>query len=137
VRTDAKASPTGYPFKVVHVDGVAHQDDSRQRNCDLGYLRTAYRTETGRVGYRCAAEPVEDYVKKGGDIADTVGRRCLCNGLEANIGQAQVRDEGVEPPLLTSGDDLVALGSFARGRGSYSAADVLEYLLGGVEVPVS
>ena len=29
------------------------------------------------------------YVAKGGDIADTVGRRCLCNGLTANIGQPQ------------------------------------------------
>ncbi len=130
VRTDPRASPTGYPFKVVQVEGMASQDDNRVRNCDLGYLRTAYRTEEGRVGYRCAAEPVADYVKKGGDIADTVGRSCLCNGLEANIGQAQVRDEGIEPPLLTSGDDLVALNGFAHGRARYSAADVVEYLVG-------
>jgi NAD(P)H-dependent flavin oxidoreductase YrpB (nitropropane dioxygenase family) len=27
------------------------------------------------TGYRCAAEPVEDYVRKGGNEADTVGRR--------------------------------------------------------------
>ena len=130
VRTDPRASPTGYPFKVVQVEGLASQDEHRVRNCDLGYLRTAYRTETGRIGYRCAAEPVADYVKKGGDIADTVGRACLCNGLEANIGQAQVRGEGVEPPLLTSGDDLVALNGFANGRARYSAADVVEYLVG-------
>ncbi|MEO5816688.1 MAG: nitronate monooxygenase [Gemmatimonadaceae bacterium] len=128
VRTDPRASPTGYPFKVVHADGLQNQDESRERNCDLGYLRTAYRTPGGKIGYRCAAEPVEQYVGKGGDIADTVGRRCLCNGLTANIGQAQRRGDDVELPLLTSGDDLVSLESFARGRSSYSAAEVVEYL---------
>jgi nitronate monooxygenase len=130
VRTDPRASPTGYPFKVVQVDGVDSQDDRRERNCDLGYLRTAYRTGTGRIGYRCAAEPVEQFVAKGGNIAETVGRRCLCNGLTANIGQAQAREAGVEQPLLTSGDNLVSLTGFARGRSRYSAADVIEYLSG-------
>jgi nitronate monooxygenase len=128
VRTDSRASPTGYPFKVVHVNGLEHQDESRERNCDLGYLRTAYRMENGRLGYRCPAEPVEDYVKKGGEAADTIGRRCLCNGLTANIGQPQRRAWGEEPPLITSGDDLVSLTSFARGRAHYSAADVIDYL---------
>jgi len=130
VRTDPRASPTGYPFKVVQVDGVASQDDRRERNCDLGYLRTAYRTTTGRIGYRCAAEPIDQFVAKDGDFAETLGRRCLCNGLTANIGQAQMRDAGSEPPLLTSGDDLVSLTGFARGRSRYSAADVIEYLIG-------
>ena len=129
VRTDSRASPTGYPFKVVQVSGLMHQDENRERHCDLGYLRTAYRTEGGRIGYRCAAEPVADYVKKGGDIADTIGRRCLCNGLTANIGQAQQRDWGEEPALITSGDDLVSVTGFARGRAHYSAAEVLDYLL--------
>ena len=128
VRTDPRASPTGYPFKVVHVEGVENQDDRRVRNCDLGYLRTAYRTPAGKVGYRCAAEPVEQYVAKGGNITDTFGRRCLCNGLTANIGQPQRRDEGDELPLLTSGDDLVSLNVFTRGRARYSAADVIDYL---------
>ena len=132
VHTDPRASPTGYPFKVVHVDHLESQDDTRERNCDLGYLRTAYRRPEGSIGYRCAAEPVEQYVAKGGDVADTVGRRCLCNGLTANIGQAQVRDDGVERPLLTSGDDLVALGAFAKGRLRYSAEDVIDYLCGTV-----
>ncbi len=134
VRTDPRASPTGYPFKVVYLEGLAHQDDTRERECDLGYLRTAYRTPTGTLGYRCAAEPVEQYVAKGGDVADTIGRRCLCNGLTANIGQAQTRKEGVELPLLTSGDDLVSLGGFTRGRTHYSAHDVVNYLCGDVSV---
>jgi nitronate monooxygenase len=128
VRTDPRASPTGYPFKVVYVDGMENQDDTRVRTCDLGYLRVAYRTPEGKLGYRCAAEPVDQYVAKGGDIADTVGRRCLCNGLTANIGQAQHRTEGDELPRLTSGDDLVSLDTFARGRSCYSAADVIDYL---------
>ena len=128
VRTDPRASPTGYPFKVVYVEGLEHQDDQRVRNCDLGYLRVAYRTPSGKLGYRCAAEPVDQYVAKGGDVADTVGRRCLCNGLTANIGQPQHRDDGAERPLLTSGDDLVSLDTFARGRARYSAADVIAHL---------
>lgn len=128
VRTDPRASPTGYPFKVVVVDGLDQQDDRRARNCDLGYLRTAYRMPEGRVGYRCAAEPVDQYVAKGGNVEDTVGRRCLCNALTANIGQAQCRDAGHELPLLTSGDELVSLGTFACGRLRFSAADVVDYL---------
>jgi NAD(P)H-dependent flavin oxidoreductase YrpB (nitropropane dioxygenase family) len=130
LRTDPRASPTGYPFKVVHVDGVPRQDDRRVRKCDLGYLRAAYRTPGGALGYRCAAEPVDQYLAKGGDIAETVGRRCLCNGLTANIGQAQERADGDELPLLTSGDDLISVQCFARGRQGYSAAEVVHYLLG-------
>jgi nitronate monooxygenase len=130
LRTDPRASPTGYPFKVVQVNGTQHQDDRRVRRCDLGYLRTPYRAESGALGYRCAAEPVDQYVAKGGDIADTVGRRCLCNGLTANIGQAQQRADGTELPLLTSGDDLISVQCFARGRQHYSAAEVAGYLLG-------
>ncbi|MEO8623368.1 MAG: nitronate monooxygenase [bacterium] len=134
VRTDPRASPTGYPFKVVYVDGLENQDERRERNCDLGYLRTAYQTPQGKLGYRCAAEPVDQYVAKGGDIADTIGRRCLCNGLTANIGLAQHRNGSDELPLLTSGDDLVSLSTFARGRLRYSAEEVIEHLLDGTEV---
>jgi hypothetical protein len=99
--------------------------------CDLGYLRAAYVRPDGKLGYRCAAEPVKAYVEKGGAEADTAGRRCLCNALMANVGHAQVRAEGrVEQPLLTSGDDLVGIGAFLEGRTSYSADDVLDYLEG-------
>ena len=130
VRTDPRASPTGYPFKVVEVAGSPRQDDSRERVCDLGYLRRPYRMPSGKLGYRCAAEPVEAYVKKGGDVGDTVGRRCLCNGLTANIGQAQRRATGDELPLVTSGDDLIAVGALAaRTGGRYSATDVIAHLL--------
>jgi NAD(P)H-dependent flavin oxidoreductase YrpB (nitropropane dioxygenase family) len=130
VITDPRASPTGYPFKVVRWAGDEEVFGTRERKCDLGYLRNAFRREDGKVDYRCAAEPVADYVRKGGIEEDTVGRRCLCNALTANIGQAQERREGsVEPPLLTSGDDLLKISAFLNGRTSYTADNVLDYLL--------
>lgn len=130
VVTDPRASPTGYPFKVVRWAGDTTRDTERARKCDLGYLRIAYRRDDGRTDYRCAAEPVEDYVRKGGNEADTVGRRCLCNALTSNIGQAQPREEAPdEPPLLTSGDDLATIAGFLAGRDSYNAGDVIDYLL--------
>jgi NAD(P)H-dependent flavin oxidoreductase YrpB (nitropropane dioxygenase family) len=138
VLTDPRASPTGYPFKLVEVEGLATQDETRVRRCDLGYLRVAYRRPDGRLGYRCPAEPVAEYVAKGGDAADTVGRRCLCNGLVADVGHAQPRpvDEGGdERPLLTAGDDLRALRGFLAGRTRYSARDVIDHLLGDVGAP--
>ena len=131
VRTDPRASPTGFPFKVVEVAEMPRQDDRRVRLCDLGYLRVGYRTPTGTLGYRCPAEPVDAYVAKGGKLADTEGRRCLCNGLAANVGQPQPRGDTDELPLLTSGDDLTTLASFTGGRTSYGVADVVEYLLAG------
>ena len=133
VFTDPRASPTGYPFKLVEVAGLPTQDASRRRNCDLGYLRVAYRRPDGRLGYRCPAEPVADYVAKGGKVEDTVGRRCLCNGLVADVGHAQVREDGIELPLLTAGDDLRGLRGFLGGRRRYTARDVIDHLLAGVE----
>ena len=136
VITDPRASPTGYPFKVVEWAGDQSAQRTRERKCDLGYLRIAYRRDDGRTDYRCAAEPVEDYARKGGLEADTVGRRCLCNALTANIGQAQSRAESEdEPPLLTSGDDLMTIATFLDGRQSYSAAEVIDYLLSGAPEP--
>jgi NAD(P)H-dependent flavin oxidoreductase YrpB (nitropropane dioxygenase family) len=133
VFTDALASPTGYPFKVVQMEGDPDEARraARERECDLGYLRVAYAREDGRLGYRCAAEPVADYVKKGGTVADTEGRRCLCNGLLANLGLGQRRDAGVEePPLLTSGSELAELKSLLNGRSSYSASEAISWVLG-------
>jgi nitronate monooxygenase len=133
VLTDPRASPTGYPFKIVQLEksnSAQKQYLARKRVCDLGYLRTAYRREDGRLDYRCAAEPVDTYVKKGGAVEDTVGRKCLCNALMADIGMPQVREGGEEErPIVTSGDDLVRLGRFLRGRTRYTAGEVLQYLL--------
>ena len=135
VRTDPRASPTGFPFKVVALPGSASDEgvySARRRVCDLGYLREMYLTDGGSVGYRCPAEPLEDYVRKGGDAADTEGRKCLCNALLADVGAGQVRQGGSrEPPLLTSGDDFSAVTRMVcPERPSYTAADVLAYLLG-------
>src|SRR5208283_4295441 len=106
----------------------------RKRVCDLGYLREPYAGQDGRIGYRCAAEPVVNYVAKGGKVDDTVGRKCLCNALMANIGHAQTRnDDAVEPALVTVGDDLNTIATFlAPGRDTYGAADVVQALLSGV-----
>lgn len=134
VRTDPRASPTGFPFKVVSLPGSVSEDDvyeARRRVCDLGYLREVYRQEDGSHGYRCASEPVADYVRKGGDIADTVGRKCLCNALMADVGLGQERKRGrVEEPLITSGDDLAAIIPLLGEDREYGAEDVLRYLLG-------
>jgi NAD(P)H-dependent flavin oxidoreductase YrpB (nitropropane dioxygenase family) len=131
VWTDVRASPTGYPFKVVRVEGEPTMDRTRERICDLGYLRIAFRTTDGKLQYRCPAEPIEQYVSKGGAIADTENRQCLCNALFACVGQPQPRDHGrLEPPIVTSGDDALHLARFTRGRSSYEARDVLNWLLG-------
>lgn len=134
VFTDPLASPTGFPFKVAQLEGTASMlpiYQERQRVCDLGYLREPYATESGSIGYRCAAEPVANYVAKGGKVEDTVGRKCLCNALLANIGHPQTRKDGsVEVPLVTVGDDLNTIAQFlAPGHDSYSAADVVASLL--------
>ena len=103
---------------------------ARERLCDLGGLRAAYLTPTGGIGYRCPAEPVAAFVKKGGDLEDATGRRCLCNALTADIGLGQVRANGeTEPPLVTSGDDLESIGTFLAGRSRYTAGEVLDYLM--------
>jgi nitronate monooxygenase len=134
VYTDAVASPTGFPFKVVQLDETLSNErvyEKRSRICDLGYLRHAYQREDNSIGWRCPSEPVDDYVKKGGDIADTVGRKCLCNSLIANVGLPQIQRNGeIEGTLVTSGDDAASVARFSpHGSTSYSAADVINYLL--------
>jgi len=136
VFTDPQASPTGFPFKVVQWADDPAAGVERERVCDLGYLRVVYRTPEGRLGYRCASEPVGAYLKKGGVLEDTEGRRCLCNALMADIGLGQLRDEGVlEPPLITSGDELIHLGGFLGGRNQYTAAEAIAYLREEAPVP--
>ena len=77
--------------------------------------------------------PVEDFVAKGGTIAETEGRGCLCNALLANIGHGQARPRDVdEKPLLTSGDDLVSIWKHLGERARYAASDVVDYLLSGI-----
>jgi len=137
VRTDPRASPTGMPFKVVRLPGTLSDHavySQRTRRCDIGYLRRPFRTADGRVGYRCPAEPEPDFETKGGDPGDTANRMCLCNGLLATIGLGQRHASGYdEPPIVTAGRDLETIARFSDGAGtSYSAADVVARLLGGL-----
>ena len=71
----------------------------------------------------------------------TIGRKCLCNGLMADAGVPQLspfKKEGederyLEEILVTMGDDVNAARKFMKqdenGRWSYSATDVVEYIL--------
>jgi len=133
--TDPLASASGFPFKVVTVEGTLSEADvyaHRPRLCDLGYLLHVYKRPDGSLGYRCPAEPVELYVKKGGAAEETIGRKCLCNSLLATIGLAQHQRTGyVEPPLVTAGDDVKHLAHFLHnGKTAYTAQEVIQYLLG-------
>lgn len=137
VFTDPVASPTGFPFKVAQLEGTGSAFpiyQERKRVCDLGYLREPYAASAGSIGYRCSAEPVANYIAKGGKVEDTVGKKCLCNALMANIGHGQVRKDGiVELPLVTVGDDLNSIAQFVLpGQDSYSARDVVASLLSGL-----
>ncbi len=140
VLTDPIASPTGFPFKVVQLAGSMSEAltyESRSRICDLGYLRHAYEKPDGTLGWRCPAEPIGDYVRKGGDETDTSGRKCMCNSLMANIGVGQVRPGDTdELALLTSGDDVANVARFAPADvDAYSATDVIDYVMNGVAAP--
>ncbi len=102
VFTDPDASPTGFPFKIIQLaetlsDRVAYE--KRERVCDLGYLRNPFESDDGNIRWKCPAEPTITFVKKGGDIAETENRQCLCNALMANIGLGQIH-EG-EPSTAT------------------------------------
>jgi nitronate monooxygenase len=141
VFTDPLASPTGFPFKVMQLPGTLSEPstyEKRRRTCDLGYLRQAYTKSDGTTGYLCPAEPAEDYQRKGGELADTVGRKCLCNGLLSTLGLGQVDDDGkMERPIVTIGDglaDVAQIIQFVQAKRpgpieTFTAADVLAYLL--------
>lgn len=135
VRNDPRASPTGFPFKVAAVPGTLSEQEvyaARPRLCDLGYLRTPYEKDDGSLGYRCAAEPVDVYVRKGRPAEEADGRHCLCNGLLAAIGLGQHRADGYdEPPLLTLGQDTGFLDGLPE---DYSAADVVAHILLGAHI---
>lgn len=141
IHTDPQASPTGFPFKVLDLPQTLSRGDSyakRERLCDLGYLREAYEKADGTIGWRCAAEDEASYLKKGGQPEDMQGRKCLCNGLMANIGLQQTRTNGTtELPLVTCGDDLpTVLGAISPGCDSYTAQEAIDFLLARTPVGV-
>lgn len=138
VFTDPRASSSGFPFKVLQMKGTLSEDAlyaARERICDLGYLRHLYRKPDGTVGYRCPSEPLNDFVRKGGDIKETIGRKCICNCLPANVGLGQVRPGNKqELALVTSGNDIRQVTRFLKpGSDSYSAKEVIQYLLAGLK----
>ena len=136
VLADPTASPTGFPFKVAELPGTVADpavSARRHRICDAGYLRVPYRKADGELGYRCSAEPVAAYVRKGGNPEEADGRQCLCNGLIAATGLGQRRRSGgTEPAIVTIGQDLSFLPNLVHrwGARSYRAAEVVAYLLG-------
>lgn len=135
VVTDPVASPAGFPFKVVQLEGSLSDHEayaSRNRVCDAGLLREAFQKPDGSVGFRCPAEPEQQYVRKGGDQDDTCGRLCVCNGLLATVGLGQTHKDGEqERPLITAGDDLCDIARFLKpNTQTYHAADVIDYVLG-------
>lgn len=141
VFTNPKASPTGFPFKVLGSAGSLSDAGvyaARERVCDLGYLRELYRREDGTTGYRCPAEPIDAFVRKGGTEQAADGKICLCNGLLSAIGLNQVRDGQSEPPLVTAGRQAKDLGRFLPpGETSYHAENVLQVCRGQAPTRVS
>lgn len=143
VRTDAAASPTGFPFKVAQLRATLADPKvyaARPRLCDLGYLRTPYAREGGAIGYRCPAEPIDVYVRKGGDASQAEGAVCLCNALTADVGLGQERKDGyAEEPLVTLGSDLAGarrLDTLTGGEGpGWTAEQAIDWLLSECRTP--
>jgi nitronate monooxygenase len=133
--TDPLASPTGYPFKVLQLNGTASEEAvymARSRVCDQGALVEYYKRPDGSIGQRCPSEPVADYVRKGGEIAKTLGRKCVCNGL-VTTGDLRYDGEEHEPFLVTSGDDMQCFRCLMSDENdSYDALHALNYLFQGI-----
>jgi NAD(P)H-dependent flavin oxidoreductase YrpB (nitropropane dioxygenase family) len=137
VLSDWRTSPTGFPFHVLQLDGTLSDPGvvaERRRVCDLGVLRSPYRTDKGTIAYRCPAEPTDVYIRrKGGREANTEGRNCICNALLSTAGLPQHRPHGyIEPPVVTAGSDFTPVAHLLRQApdGTYGAVDVMRYLLG-------
>ena len=133
VFTDANASPTGFPFKVLSLkDTLSEKDDYLRRNriCDLGFLRHLYMKSNGSIGYRCPAEPINAYIKKGGKPERTKNKKCHCNALLSNLGLGQIREDGyIENALITAGKDILSITRILKNNDSYTAKDVIDWLL--------
>jgi NAD(P)H-dependent flavin oxidoreductase YrpB (nitropropane dioxygenase family) len=136
VTTEARTSPSGFPFKVAQVPGTLSDPavyNARKRICDIGFLQSAYVLPDGNLGFRCPAESPEEYVRKGGKVPQTTGRVCLCNGLLAAAGFPQTWANGYkEPPIVTLGDELShakkLMESLSPGQKTYSIGKALKYI---------
>ncbi|MEK7527045.1 MAG: nitronate monooxygenase [Patescibacteria group bacterium] len=129
IRTDPEASPTGFPFKVVQLPGTQSDPavyEARERVCDLCALIIPYQRDDGTVGFRCSGEPVDNYLRKGGKLKNTLGAHCLCNGLLSAAGFGNPD----ELPIFTLGDDVGFLRHLMSDEhSSYMAKDAFAYLL--------
>ena len=139
VLTSSRASSTGYPFKVDQLAGTLSDEEVyslRRRVCDQKFLSETSVNKDGSLSYRCPSEPIESYIRNGGDRAATIGRICLCNGLLAAAGLGQVRKKpgGLtydEPAIFTLGDQASeAIQDIVEqlGRQQFWASDVLKWL---------
>lgn len=137
VLTDPVASPTGFPFKVVALEGTLSQKGiygARPRICDLGYMQEAYWNNQGELDFRCAAESFGNYQAKGGQKEKAIGKKCLCNALLATAGHPQRQEKGfIEPGIITAGATLAGIRQFfSADAPSYSAKKVIARLLEGL-----
>lgn len=133
IYTDMTVSPTGYPF------GVALQKEATATiyetgtTCKLGFLREAYVTkkegEVETIDYRCPAELVNDYIKKGGNTQDTLGKICLCSALCATIGLSDNPEHIITLGKRTPETVRCLIGKY--GLKNYSAVNVIDFLRGG------
>jgi NAD(P)H-dependent flavin oxidoreductase YrpB (nitropropane dioxygenase family) len=129
VFTNPFASPTGFPFKEVKLEGTLSEAETygrRPRTCNLGYLRERFRKSDGSLGFRCAAEPIKAFIAKGGCGELASKSKCLCNALFANIGLGNVYPNGYnEAPLVTAGDALAHLDYLFPGITAREVVDIL------------
>jgi NAD(P)H-dependent flavin oxidoreductase YrpB (nitropropane dioxygenase family) len=136
-------SPTGFPFKVVQLDGTVADEAvyaARRRVCDLGMLQRRGLSKpaadgTRRLFHRCRAAPLSDFVSKRGLERNTEDQRCLCNGLISCVGLGQVsiqKGELVEEPaIVTMGNHLDGIRRLSRhGQATYWVRDVVTDILG-------
>jgi NAD(P)H-dependent flavin oxidoreductase YrpB (nitropropane dioxygenase family) len=125
-------SPSGFPFQVVQMEGSLSDRavyERRKRDCSIGYLAEAYKTKRGRIGFRCPAEPIAAYLRKGGSLEATEGRVCLCNGLAAAAQDGRRIDKPDEAFIATLGQEGCFIHELMpNADASYSAEDVINFI---------
>ncbi len=127
--------PDGRPLRVLRLEDTAADPEvlaQRARVCDVGWFREVYRRADGSVGYRCPGEPLHHYVLKGGAPGLAARQPCICNGLLAGLGLAQVQyGRELERALIPAGEDVRELTHFLKPGGEdFTAAEVIAVLTG-------
>lgn len=136
-------SPTGYPFKVVQLEGTLAEEavyQARKRVCDLGFLQQRGFSQSSpdgsrRLFQRCPAAALDEFVNKRGLPRNAEEKRCLCNGLlsAAGLGQVGFRDGAFyeEPAIVTLGNHVDGIRRLSRnGQTTYWVCDVVDDILG-------